>query len=197
MAEDFELKCDKSTEAKAIRGPLTAWMLHKRGLNLSRAIFADPAILVARFYPNTLVKITDPKMVVIPHYADCDRAMKLPWGEYCQLISPMKDIEVLLKMIASADCVITSSLHILIAAEAYHVPAVWVEFSDSVRGGGYKFWDWYLSTIRNPPAAVQIRGDKIPWNQIYDAVYDWTGPSFDIDEMCNLLLDACPFEGVV
>ena len=201
MADDMELQCDKTTEALAIRGPLTAWMLYKRGVNLSNTIFADPAILVPRFFPHPRDNSIDRKILIVPHYADCERAIKLPWNkncnEDCLIVSPMKHTETLIHLIAEANSVITSSLHSLIVAEAYNVPAVWVEFSGNVRGNGYKFVDWYLSTIRNPPSAIQIRDDKIPWNQIYDAVYDWTGSGIDLIELGDLLLEFCPFDGVV
>ena len=194
MADDMPPEhCNKTTVVRAVRGPLTAWMFQKQGVDISNAIFADPAILIPRFFPVFGNGNENRKVLVVPHYADCERAVTLPWGENCQVLHPMKDTEFLIKEIAGADSVITSSLHILVVAESYGVPAVWVEFSDNVRGKGFKFIDWYLSTIRTPPAAIQIRGSKIPWEQINEAVYSWTEPGIDLQELGDILLDVCPF----
>jgi pyruvyltransferase len=194
MAEDLPPEhCDKTTIARAVRGPLTAWNLRKKGIQLSNTVFADPAILFPRYYTFSRPVHTDEKCLVIPHYTDVGLAVKYDWGPDWEVLSPMKDAEFLLKRIALAATVITSSLHILIVAEAYNVPAVWVEFSDDVHGGGFKFVDYYLSTIRHWPEPVQIRNDKIPWDAIYNRVYDWAGPGVDFQELGDLLMDVCPF----
>jgi pyruvyltransferase len=194
MAEDLPPEhCDKTTIARAVRGPLTAYLLRKYGVDISNAIFADPAILLPRFYSYPRPHNVEEKSLVVPHYTDVGLAVKYDWGPDWEVLSPMKDAEFLLQKISNAATVVTSSLHILIVAEAYNVPAVWVEFSDSVHGGGFKFIDYYLSTVRNWPEPVQIRDTKIPWNAIFNRVYDWQGPGVDFQELGDLLLEVCPF----
>jgi hypothetical protein len=47
--------------------------------------------------------------------------------------------------INQCDVIITSSLHALITAHAYGIPAAWVIFSDAPLGDGIKFHDYFAS----------------------------------------------------
>lgn len=50
--------------------------------------------------------------------------------------------------IACCEVVISTSLHGIIVAEAYGVPAVWAIAGDRVLGGEFKFRDYYEGTNR-------------------------------------------------
>ena len=49
----------------------------------------------------------------------------------------------MLTQIAQCRCVLSSSLHGLIAADSFHIPNLHIVFSDRPLGDGYKFDDYY------------------------------------------------------
>lgn len=129
----------------AVRGPLTR-------LNIAAdvpEIYGDPALLLPYFYDRPVDKRYS--VGIVPHHvdfaavADGDPAIEVidvtrPWVEVVDAIR-------------SCDVIVSSSLHGLIVAEAYGIPAVWVRISDQLKGGSFKFHDYLLATGRErlPP----------------------------------------------
>jgi len=56
-----------------------------------------------------------------------------------------KDPLEVARQIASCRKIVSSSLHGIIAAHAYGIPAAWVEFSNQLAGDGIKFADHFAS----------------------------------------------------
>jgi hypothetical protein len=85
--------------------------------------------------------------------------------------------------ITACHAILSSSLHGLIVAEAYGVPAAWMTITDKVKGGGFKFCDYYLATGREPP-------QPLPWDRALTLAADRLSepPRLDPDP----LLDAWP-----
>lgn len=193
MSDDMYPHCDHATKAIAVRGPLTAWMFKKQGVDISDTVFGDPAILIPQYFKFPRKKGQEEYILVVPHYADCELAMKYDWPENYKVVSPMKNTLELIELIARADAVVSSSLHAIIVAESYDVPAVWVEFSDNVRGNGFKFHDYYFSTWRNPPLPIQIRDEKLPEHRLMNAILDWPWPERNLETLGDTLLNCCPF----
>jgi pyruvyltransferase len=47
--------------------------------------------------------------------------------------------------ILSCEYIISSSLHGLIVSEAYSIPNLWIKVSDKIRGGEFKYQDYFQS----------------------------------------------------
>jgi pyruvyltransferase len=125
----------------ALRGPITASKI--RGIEDPK-IYGDPALLLPLVY-NPEVKKTH-KVGKLPHYVDKHLIGSLGEGEkYIDIQAPWKKV---IEEVLSCEKIISSSLHGIICAEAYGIPAQWAVYSDKIRGGDIKFQDYFLGTGR-------------------------------------------------
>jgi len=154
----------------AVRGELTWAKLNSQGVACD-PIFGDPGIFIPEIYPRGQVKWS---VGLVPHYVDIDapfvgraRAAGL------HVINPLSPFDHYISALTGCERIISSSLHGLIFAHAYGIPAVWVKLSDHVVGNGFKFFDYYTS--------VGVRAHDVPSHSADDAF-----PS--ITESCHLPL---------
>lgn len=145
-----------NTKFLAVRGPLTRELID--GANVPE-IYGDPGLLLPLMYRPEVEKTHD--VGFAPHHIDqqspeflndmyhVDRGrvkmidVKKPWKEFVREVLSCKRI-------------ISSSLHGLVIAEAYGIPAEWKEYSDNVIGKGFKFRDYFLSTGRKNTGSGQL-----------------------------------------
>lgn len=85
--------------------------------------------------------------------------------------------------------ILSSSLHGLIIAEAYHVPNVWIEFGKPLIGGHFKFHDFFLSVQRYGETPLVIANDELPIELINLKASNWKPATIDLYPLIN----ACPF----
>ena len=129
---------------RAVRGPETRKYLLGMGYKCPE-IYGDPALLLPKYYlPNRNVKF---ELGIIPHYKDFDKIVEKYKGiEGVSVIDMMSlDIEKTTDQILECNKIISSSLHGVIVAHAYNIPAIWVKFSDEPFGDDIKFKDYYSS----------------------------------------------------
>ena len=128
----------------AVRGPLTRKELMKAGVECP-GVYGDIALLAPRFYQPSMQK----KYIlgVVPHYKDLQhRTFDRIQGAH--IISPLRrasEVPDFIDEVCECERIVSSSLHGVILAEAYGVPATWVEYSNMVRGKGFKFRDYYAA----------------------------------------------------
>jgi pyruvyltransferase len=119
----------------AVRGPLTA---EKCGLG-DDVTLGDPGLLMPLVFPLERPPVERRVNVLhVPHMADARPVclVRRAWRS------------VILKILG-ADLVTTTSLHVLIVAEAYGVPVIWYE-SDNVIAAKWKARDYVAGTGRDP-----------------------------------------------
>lgn len=137
------------TDIRAVRGPLTRDILHRMGYSCPEQ-YGDPAVLMPLIYEgNGLRNSRD--YVVIPHYSKWEKFK----GDPNLLGTFTQDYRRFIDRLLEARLVISSSLHGIILAEAYGVPAIMLKDTPSEDITKYK--DWYASTGRfNFPIADSV-----------------------------------------
>lgn len=133
----------------AVRGPLTRSLISG---SVVPEVYGDPALLLPLIYnPNISAKYD---VGIIPHYID----KPVGHGTGYHFIDIQQDWKTVVREILRCKRIVSSSLHGLIVAEAYGIPATWIKLSDKIIGGTFKFHDYLRGTGRE----VQGYGDLPP-----------------------------------
>jgi len=156
MSPDLKLK--SKLTVFAVRGPHSADILRTRSIDCPVA-YGDPAVLLPLFHNSPTSKSY--RYGLVPHFMNQEN----PWIQTQRrrddtlLIDVMASPEVVVDMIRTCDMIVSSSLHGNIVAHAYGIPSVWVRLSDRVKGGSFKFLDYYASMGIHDIQPVQIEAD--------------------------------------
>ncbi len=154
----------------AVRGPLTRKLLLQDNIACPE-VYGDPALLLPTVYNPKIEKKY--KLGIVPHYVDRDNA-------WLEKLKNDKDIKILniqepnlytfIDEVLQCEKIASSSLHGLIIADAYDIPSIWIEFSDKIVGGGFKFLDYFASVEREDTEPLKIDSTtevETIYNQFY------------------------------
>jgi len=154
-----------SVDIRSVRGPLTAAIVTDF-LELPEPVVAgDSALLVPRYFPEWGSVISQGRIGYVRHISSAP-TLKLPSAEVL-LIDPLRDPMVVVPEILSCDLVISSSLHGIIIAEAFGIPARWLR-TKAHNPPAMKYYDYYLQTGRTPSpcatldAGIRAGGEPLP-----------------------------------
>lgn len=179
----------KPKKIHAVRGPLTRESLIRQGYECPK-VYGDPALLYSKYFnPNVQKKY---KMGIIPHYIES----KSTWLDRFENVDDVLIIDILdpidkvVTDIKSCEKIISSSLHGIIAGDAYGIPSYYLKLSDKVRGDGFKFRDYFMSVGRPDTNPIVIKGDE----RIMDISKHFHKYEIDLETIQNKLLDSCPFK---
>jgi len=149
MPSDWQIP--KKLDCRFVRGPRTAKHLDRNNL-----LFGDAGLLMPCLYtPKRNDALHD--YGVIPHYADAEHLGSLP--DNCTVISTGLPITEFVDRIIRCRNVISSSLHGIVIAEAYGVPAIRATIGaswDRIASFDFKHADYYEGTERDLPAALTL-----------------------------------------
>jgi pyruvyltransferase len=176
----------------AVRGPITRAHFLSQGYACPEE-FGDPGLLVPLFYtperPNALVDIG-----IIPHYSDKLTCRELVGDDSSiKLIDVFDPIEKVVDQIVSCKTIFSSSLHGIILAHAYGVPAIWLRISDGLWGDDTKFHD-YFGSVELPhtqPLTFTGVADVLDFDE--GVLKRSQPPRGRIDRLQSRLIDCCPF----
>lgn len=142
-------KVSPNARYHAVRGPITRKIVMSNG-GFCPPVYGDPALLLPIFFnPKVRKKY---KLGYIPHYQHKDIDIPCDAKKISVLRVSDADIEEFIKEILECEYIISTSLHGIIAANAYGIPARWATFSKSekmIHGDDMKFQDYFLS-VRMP-----------------------------------------------
>lgn len=165
-----------SLDVRAVRGPLTAKFLKDRGIAVP-AVFGDPGVLTADLFPELVPASGSPKhaLTIVPNLNDLPR---YPKGD--EILDPRRPLEECLERIANSALVVGSSLHGIIVADSFGVPA---RLIGSAHESSFKYQDYYLGTGRQMPQTA---------SSIDEAIELGGAEMMHYDE--SALLDAFPYD---
>lgn len=166
-------------DIRAVRGPLTRQFLMENLKVDCPEVYGDPALLTPYFFPEFKRK-ENPKydFIVIPHYSE---ESLYPKNDIFEVVYPTEPLFTIFEKMMDAKFVISSSLHGIIVAEAFGIPARYLRVSENEPL--LKYQDYYLATNR-PDFQIAT--------SVEDALLMGGEPPFECD--LEKLYDAFPFE---
>lgn len=165
-------------DVRAVRGPLTRQFLFEHFQIESPEIYGDPALLFPYLFPEFKRK-ESPSLdyIIIPHFLEEKLLPKMD----PHVVHPTDPWNQVLEKILDSKFVISSSLHGVVIAEAYGIPARLLRMTE--KNHLFKYQDYYLGTGRpNFQFATSIE----------EALRMGGEPPFECD--LQKLYDAFPFE---
>ncbi len=134
----------KNLDVRAVRGPLTKYYLENEfGIKVP-SIYGDPALLFPLLFPEFKRKQNPTfDFIIIPHYSEI---RFFPKSQYPNVVYPTEPWDQVISKILDSKFVISSSLHGIIIAEAYGIPARLLRITENERI--FKYLDYYMGTGR-------------------------------------------------
>lgn len=138
----------KDLTVLAVRGPYTA-----DKIGIKNVPFGDAGLILPKIFPKNN---PDDRLAIIPHYADYEEAITIA-PRFC--INVREPPLIVIDKISKCRAVLSSSLHGIVIAEAYGVPAFRTAFTNPhkrIRSFDYKHADYYLGTGRELPPPLSV-----------------------------------------
>lgn len=131
-------------DIRAVRGPMTRRVLNEQGYECPE-VYGDPAILMPLIYQPKRKKKYEYSIIHHMYSKEADEGISIMTTDYKAFID----------RIAESKLIISGSLHGIILAEAYGVPAILLK--DRQRMDLFKYKDYYYGTGRIEfPVAVSV-----------------------------------------
>lgn len=185
------LKANPVARVAAVRGRLTrAELIAKVGLDVPE-VYGDPALLLPRLYS---FRRGGGGIVVCPHFRHRPyfAGVSAPGLTVVDVADPPISV---IRALATADVVLSSSLHGLIVAQAYGVPWLWMQQDEKpLDGSDFKFRDFF-STLDAPEVRYLAFGDTpLDAGAIREAsqAAAWFEPAVDLDALAAALPAEAP-----
>ena len=167
----------RKLDIRAVRGPLTKGVLDKLGHKCPE-VYGDPAILMPLIYQPTVEKRYS--YSVVCQFVHERRFREQHPNEHIVSMNT-NDYKAVIDEIVASNVVYTSSLHGIILAEAYGVPAV---FFRQLKND-FKYYDYYFSTGRRDIVIAETFEEALKMKPL---------PLPDLSKLRQGLLDSFPYD---
>ncbi|WAC03922.1 polysaccharide pyruvyl transferase family protein [Lacinutrix neustonica] len=137
------------------------------------------------------------RLGIVPHYQDFKFISETFSEDKSVLIIDLMttNIEATTNQFLKCDTIVSSSLHGIIVAHAYGIPAVWQKFSEAVFGDDIKYQD-YFESVQLQPYQSKVIEEKMTLEtlqQVLNATESLPKQKV-IDDLCDGLMAVCPFK---
>ncbi len=154
-------------DIRAVRGPITKKVLESFGYDCSKVVLGDPGVLMPFIYePENIEKKYD--VSIIKHFSNKE-ALKDSICKYHNIDVETSDYKLFINEISASKIIVSSSLHGIILAESYGIPAIFLNENGIMDKEIVKYYDWYYSTGRKSVAcansieeALKMQPMKLP-----------------------------------
>ncbi|MFV0340372.1 MAG: polysaccharide pyruvyl transferase family protein [Parachlamydiaceae bacterium] len=162
-------------DVRAVRGPCTRLVLLEKGIPCPE-VYEDPAMLFPLLFPEFQPQEATQDYIVIPHINEMQKYRKVK-----HVVYPSEPWQEIVKKILKSRLVVSGSLHGLIIAEAYGIPARYLRTNKNEPL--FKYRDYYEATGRpqftfassieeallwggEPPRSIDLQPllDAFPWD---------------------------------
>lgn len=149
-------------DVRAVRGPLTRQLLSSAGTTVPE-VYGDPGLLWSRFWPRESYFGDDPlsPVTVVPNLHDWRRDRHIEG-----VVNPRQHPSKVIAKIATSKFVCGSSLHGIVIAESFGIPA---RLISPGREPDFKYTDYYAGTGRKSftaagslEEALEMGGEPAP-----------------------------------
>jgi pyruvyltransferase len=175
----------------AVRGPLTRKRFIELGYNCPE-VYGDPAILLPSVYrpPSTRKPY---QLGLVPHFIHYEQALDL-FGDNrdIKIVDVTQPIEAVINAICNCQAIASSSLHGLIVAHSYQIPAAWVSLEGKLDGDGTKFKDYLAAGGISNSSEPMLIGQTTSTEEIQSFVYRSLQP--ELSHLLGPLIRSCPFK---
>lgn len=136
----------RKLDVRAVRGPRTReWLSTKRGISAPE-IYGDPALLLPRLCGGRFVVEPRVDHLFVPNLNDVLHGVQFDVPPGTEIASPMQSWHKVVDSIVSAKFVSATSLHGIVVAEAFGIPARYVRLTETENL--FKYQDYYSGTGR-------------------------------------------------
>lgn len=182
----------KGGKVLAVRGKLSLNLLKDK----NNIPLGDPALLLPLVYVPENIQKKD-YVKIIPHFTEYDIMQKLYSNKYKIIDIRSKDIESFINEVVSSKYILSTSLHGVIIAHAYNIPALWIK-RGYINSSEFKFYDYFSSVGINPYKGFEnideILSSKENIDNLFKNNIDKSIINTKIDTIQKQLLQVAPFE---